>query len=229
MAYTKHNLNKVSFFLSGDAYSRLTVNATVLEKDPHGDKVLQLTDQRIIKLFRIKRWLSRSVVFPYSLRFYLNTLKLERKGLSTIKAQQIFYCHDIRRHGVIYQYLDGQRFDEAVAETNDDALYQKLAEYIALLHDKGVYFRSLHMGNILVLPNGGFGLIDVADMYFSMFPLVVNQRVRNFRHLFRVPEHKQFFENYGVERFVDAYIDATGLRPSRGQATKNQIKSMLEY
>jgi hypothetical protein len=41
--------------LSHDAYLALRADATVLERDLHGEKVLQLADGSYLKLFRRKR------------------------------------------------------------------------------------------------------------------------------------------------------------------------------
>ena len=62
-----------------------------------------------------------------------------------------------------------------------------LGAFIAKLHDRGVYFRSLHLGNIVMTPEGTLGLIDIADMRFSRGQLTASQRKRNLRHLLRYP------------------------------------------
>ena len=46
--------------LSNDEYLALRANATVLEYDLHGEKVLQLADGSYLKLFRRKRLISSS-------------------------------------------------------------------------------------------------------------------------------------------------------------------------
>jgi len=198
--------------MSKAEYEALTVGASPLMRDAFGVKVLQCSDNSIIKLFRIKRLLSLSCVYPYSVRFGFNARCLNQMGVPSVKVERTFYCHAIRRHGIIYPMLEGETLSHILAtHQNHDDLLEKLAVFIAQLHEKKIYFRSLHLGNVLRLPNGHFGLIDVADLSFKWLPMNMWQRRRNFRHLFRNPEHRQIFEQFGMERFIVCYLDAAGI------------------
>jgi serine/threonine protein kinase len=213
------------WLMSAQEYNQLAQGATELERDRHGVKVLLTPDKQIIKLIRIKRWLSFSVIYPYSLRFLRNAKRLSAMGISCVQVKRVFYCHAIKRHGIIYPLMEGESLEKIAArEGLSEHMFQLLAEFIALLHRKGVYFRSLHLGNILLLPQGGFGLIDVADMRFSKFPLRVYQRRRNFRHLLRNRDQRQLFTEYGLQRFFDHYFKAAGL----DAAQSGKIRSLAE-
>jgi hypothetical protein len=213
------------WLMSEEEFNQLTQGATELERDRHGVKVLMTPDKQIIKLIRVKRWFSLSVIFPYSLRFRRNANRLILKGITCVEVARVFYCHAIKRHGVIYPLLEGDSLEKiALREGISDDLFLRLAEYIALLHQKGIYFRSLHLGNVLLLSEGGFGLIDVADMRFSWFPLRVDQRRRNFRHLLRNKEHRKVFADFDFGRFLDIYSNAAGLDESKS----SRIKSLAE-
>jgi len=198
--------------LSGSEYDQLASGAKQLRHNLYGEKVLKTTDDRVIKLFRVKRWYSLSAIYPYSVRFQRNTMRLKAIGVPTLDVEKVFYCHKIRRHGVIYPLLEGKSLED-IAEQDGikDELFQQLAEFIAFLHQNGVYFRSLHLGNVLVLPDGSLGLIDVADMRFSRSSLRMDQRRRNFKHLLRIAEHRELFEQFGLERFFNLYADAANL------------------
>jgi hypothetical protein len=41
---------------------------------------------------------------------------------------------------------------------------RQLTLFIIRLHDLGMYFRSLHIGNVVITPDGRIGLIDFADL-----------------------------------------------------------------
>ncbi len=213
------------WLISEQEYNQLAQGATELERDRHGIKVLLTPDKQIIKLIRIKRWFSLSVIYPYSLRFRRNAQRLSALNIPCVHVERIFYCHAIKRHGIIYPLMEGESLEKiATREGLSEDLFQKLAEFIALLHRKGVYFRSLHLGNVLLLPQGDFGLIDVADMRFSKFPLRVDQRIRNFRHLLRNRDQRDIFTEYGLERFLDLYTKAAGLDVAKA----GKIKSLAE-
>ncbi|MFX6035930.1 toluene tolerance protein, partial [Acinetobacter baumannii] len=71
-----------------------------------------------------------------------------------------------------------------------DAVRTQLGELIAALHAKGVYFRSLHLGNVVRTPEGRMGLIDIADLRVQRSALSAAQRIRNFKHLLRYEQDR---------------------------------------
>ena len=209
------------WLLSKKAYQQLRQNATVLEKDAYGEKVL-LKDQKVIKLFRTKRWLSSAMIYPYSMRFAHNAKGLKKRQIPTIEVERQFYCYTIRRHGVIYPLLKGTPLSDLLTE-DDPEIYQKLAQFIAKLHDLGIYFRSLHPGNILLLPNGKFGLIDIADMQFKT-SLSLFQRQRNFNHLFRYKEYHDGFETFGWRKFFKIYCQYSSKKDLRSKKLMRDLQ-----
>lgn len=206
------------FLMPEAEFQRLTQDARELERDGFGSKVLLLPDGRIVKLFRVKRLLSLSALYPYSLRFTRNARRLNAMGIPAPRVERLFLCAAIRRHGVIYPLLEGEPLVKLLhASAEDDDLVARFAGFIALLHQRGVYFRSLHLGNVLLMPDGSFGLIDVADLRLRPYPLGMAARRRNFRHLFRLPGHRAVFERYGMARFLEGYCRAAGLPVEQGR------------
>ncbi len=197
--------------ISRRAYEDLIGDGRVLVRDLFGPKVLMRSDQRIIKLFRVKRLLSLAFFYPYSLRFSRNARRLNAMGIRSVQVEQTFFCPSMRRHGVVYPQLEGQPLDRLLeGDEVNAAVVEALAAFIAKLHRKKIYFRSLHLGNVLLLPDGEFGLIDVADMRFGWLPLGLGQRRRNFRHLLRLPAHRAALDRFGLERFFKCYCQAAG-------------------
>jgi hypothetical protein len=212
-------------FLNAGEYEALVEGAELLREDAYGPKVYQAVDGRIIKLFRIKHWLSSSILYPYNLRFQHNARRLRRMQIVCVEVDETFYCHAIRRHGLVYRRLEGTPLDELLVTDGDRErqLFTEYAVFIAMLHARRIYFRSLHPGNILLLPNGGFGLIDVADMRFPWLSLGPSRRRRNFRHLFRSDEFKQALRWLPGSLFITAYLEATGL----GSTEKSMLGRQL--
>ena len=200
-------------YLSAGQFQGLIEGADLLRADRHGPKVYQAANGRIIKLFRVKQWWSSSMLYPYSIRFRRNSRRLQARGVRCVTVDEIFYCRAIRRHGVIYQRLDGVPLDSLLDGDDERArrVFLEYAGFIAQLHALRIYFRSLHPGNILLLPDGGYGLIDIGDMRFPRLPLRLDQRRRNFRHLLRSVEFRSALRYHRGEDFVDAYLDASGL------------------
>ena len=219
-------------FISDLEFGQLIDGAQLLRRDLHGPKVYLTGDGRVVKLFRVKRWWSSSMLYPYSWRFLRNSRRLRRRGLPCVEVEEIFYCRAIRRHGVIYWHLEGRPLDALLRSGDPSAskLYTDYAAYIAALHAQRVYFRSLHPGNILLLPDGEFGLIDIADMRFPLRALGLRERRRNFNHLLRSAEFREVMALYPAEPFIQAYIDEARLRsediPGLAEALRNDFAAM---
>ena len=96
---------------------------------------------------------------------------------------------------------------------NGRTIVGELAEFVARLHHKGIYFRSLHLGNILRHPEGELMLIDVADLRFLWLLMSPLGRARNFRHLFRYPQDLAIIRHYGLKRFLARYLLSSGISP----------------
>lgn len=200
--------------ISSEAFSALTNQARVLEKDPHGDKVLETPDGRIVKLFRRKRLLTLAAIRPYSLRFARNAQRLHDKNIPSVTVERVAACPDINRQLVIYPKLPGTPLRAALLEAKAEQrhlLLEKLARFVARLHDDGIYFRSLHLGNVLLQPNDALALIDIADMRILPWRLGPWRRARNFRHLLRDAEDRNHFDRDQWSRFLEAYVQACEL------------------
>ena len=188
-------------------YEALRAGAQVLEADGSGDKVLRLSDGRILKLFRRKRLLSSALFYPYAKRFADNAKALKQRNIPCPQIIAVYRIPSIQRDGVYYAPLAGMTIRQLHNDKNTpNDLQRRLGQFIAFLHDKGVYFRSLHFGNVILTPENELGLIDIADLRCQPKPLSENKRLRNFTHLFRYQEDRQWLiENDSGESFLEGY------------------------
>ena len=191
--------------LTEDDYNHLRLGAQVLTADEHGDKVLLLSDETYLKLFRVKRFFTSARLFPYWRRFQVNAQKLAEIGIPTLKVREVYRVPHLDRTAVHYDALPGKTLREV--PHFDTVLAAKLGDFIRELHDKGVYLRSMHLGNVVLTPEGELGLIDVADMRVKSRPLSNQLRFRNFHHLCRYTEDRQVIEPY-ADDFLAAFDDA---------------------
>lgn len=158
----------------------------VLEKDAKGVKVVLLTDGRLLKIFRSRRNPLLARLRPDAKRFFERANRLQALGIRTPIVNE--YCWLDKPKGVsacLYQPLDGESLDKLFRLSGPAfrEMLPKLAGYIRMLHCRGIYFRSLHLGNILQTPDGEFGLIDFLDIRFKRRPLSRHLVKRNFAHL----------------------------------------------
>ena len=198
--------------ISSTEFEQLRAGARLLERDYRGEKVLLTPDNHIIKLFYPRRRITSARIYPYAYRFWNNARKLREKGIISISCEQLRHDRHNGRHLITYPLLPGTTLRERLAETSNCADYlDKLATYLVTLHTKGILFRSIHLGNILVLENGDYGLIDVADMSIQQRPLSLVKRARNFRHLLHDRTDREQLGGYGYGRLLENYETAAGI------------------
>ncbi|MVW74638.1 lipopolysaccharide kinase InaA family protein [Pseudomonas xionganensis] len=198
--------------LSKAHYEELRQNACVLEDDSHGDKVLRLQDGSFLKLFRRKRWLTSAALWPYAARFASNAQKLQQLGLPCPQIINTYRICAIARDAVHYQPLAGRTLRQLEEEELNPQLFGELGRFIAQLHQQGIYFRSLHLGNIVLTPDHRLGLIDIADLQKSARALGRHKRLRNFRHLSRDRKDHQLLTSPQAEACFVEYLRHSPLR-----------------
>ncbi|MDR1647066.1 MAG: hypothetical protein LBR88_03395 [Zoogloeaceae bacterium] len=178
--------------LSRETLADWLANAEALEQDERGVKVARLANGQFLKLFHLRRHVWRARLFPPAERFARNAAALAARGFVVPEEIETFWVDQKRGlSGCCYRPLPGVTLETLLARTPETIppLLPDLAGFIRELHEKGVYFRALHLGNILALPRTGsdlpqsFGLIDVLDLRLYARPLSAWRITRNFRHL----------------------------------------------
>lgn len=207
--------------LQPDEYLRLVEEARVASSDRKPGKVFRCADGCYIKLFRQKRGLSSTLYSPYMQRFCRAARRLAELGIPTVRVVDAFRVKGMRQHAVKYEGLAGRPLrahlnDPKTTPVERDRLLTGHARFLALLHEKGVYFRAIHLNNVIDLPDGSFGLIDLADCHFFDQPLSEWRRARNFKPPMRYDVDRQVLEGFGLDRFIAMYLEAAGL-PERSR------------
>lgn len=196
--------------LSEAALNQMIVNASVLEADSYGAKVYRLQDGKILKLFRRKRWFSSALLRPYSKRFIDNATRLEELGVPTLKVLQFYTLDQPNMTAVLYEPLPGETLRQMTKAPGFSwsEMLPALVELVRELHHSGIYFRSLHLGNIVVTPENRMGLIDVADMRFFAAPLSEKLKKRNLRHFARYIEREKLNGEFPLRDLENAVLGA---------------------
>jgi tRNA A-37 threonylcarbamoyl transferase component Bud32 len=118
----------------------------------------------------------------------------------------LYRVSGIARDVVHYHPLPGQTLRQLFKDMDDEEAVQlrrQLGAFVARLHLLGIYFRSLHLGNIVCTPSGALGLIDLADIRITRRSLNWHQRPRNLKHMLRYPEEAEWLNRTGD--FLEAY------------------------
>ena len=174
--------------LNSEQFHVMRQDAEIIEQDGHGEKVLRLKDGTYLKLFRRKSWFSKTVFYPPAVRFAANATQLQILQIPCPRIIQLYKLSNPYRSVVHYEPLEGTTLRQLLNEQpsiEQLELFGMLGEFITHLHEVGIYFRSLHLGNIVLTPHGELGLIDISDMRCLGKPLSRRLRNRNYQHLLR--------------------------------------------
>ncbi|MDQ5903242.1 MAG: hypothetical protein QG672_831, partial [Pseudomonadota bacterium] len=173
--------------LNQQDFLALREGAEVLEVDHHGEKVLRLADGTIFKLFRRRRVISSAALFPYARRFAHNAAVLAGLGIPVPQVIEVFRIPSIERDAVHYQPLAGRTLREmaraGLSAERERELKAMFTGFVIGMHDKGIYFRSLHLGNVVCTPDDRLGLIDFSDLRIHPWSLGRYMRARNMRRM----------------------------------------------
>jgi len=178
-----------------DEFDTMVRDADVLLTDRDGPKVYRSPDGEIIKLLRIKRLMSSNLLLPHAERFARNAAKLAAAGFACPQVRMTARVPHLKRQLVVYRGLPGTSLRSALAAADRPrtaSLVHAAGAFIAELHERGVYFRSIHFGNILVASGEPrFALIDFLDLKMTGRPLSLQRRIRNGKPIFRYREDRQ--------------------------------------
>jgi tRNA A-37 threonylcarbamoyl transferase component Bud32 len=178
--------------LDKPAWQQIKAESEIVEQDGFGVKVLRCNNGDYIKVFRVKHKISLARIINPAKRFCDNAERLRMLGVDTLTPVALC-CIPNNRWAVRYQPLEGDTLRTLIKQSAlPEKTIAELGIYIAQLHDKGIYFRSLHPGNVVLQSNEKLGLIDILDCQFRWLgrPLNAWQRERNFRHFFRYDDGK---------------------------------------
>lgn len=207
--------------ISPESFASMTAGAQVLGRDKYGIKVFLLQNGQILKIYRVKRVFSSARIYSYARFFCRNAARLQKLGIRTVSIEKLLHFSDSSNTAVLYQPLAGQTlWDLLEAGKMDDQLIKRLGEYVARLHRMGIYFRSLHLGNVVLTEDGQLGLIDVSDM--SIFPWALNnwQRLRNFRLFAKRDQGIKAVTEKQQRVFLASYFSAASLSTNAKVAVK---------
>lgn len=184
--------------ISHDTWQELRENATVVEHDGHGEKVLHRPDNTYLKLFRRKRLLSSALWSPYAQRFADNAAALRARKIACPRVIEVFRVPSIERDVVHYYPLPGETLRSIILKPMSDQerhwMNEAFNRFVRRLHDQGIYFRSLHLGNIVLAPTGELGLIDISDVRVHKGPLSMFWRKRNLDRMEAIPGEREWLD-----------------------------------
>ena len=109
---------------------------------------------------------------------------------------------------MLYSPLQGRTLKDIYLDAPDAFTTQlpNLVDFIRTLHLRGIYFRSLHLGNIVRTPEGSLGLIDIADLSVQRRPLSKAKARRNLAHFSRLLKNLGLAEQFPMAALSTAVL-----------------------
>jgi hypothetical protein len=219
-----------SKLLSAEALNSMLSGGEVLEQDERGYKVIRLQTGDILKIFRVRRKISGARIYSHARRFMRNAERLQKLGVSTMVCKQLYHFNNSTDTAVLYAPLAGYTVKKLLdGHLLNQEMAMALGVYIARLHQLGVHFRSLHMGNIVVMPDGQYGLIDISDMSIYSWPLFCNTRARNFRHLCRYPDDIKRLGKLSWESLQEGYFASSQLSAACESKLRSELTEAIAF
>jgi len=215
--------------LDEKAFQALINNGEILEQDGEGLKVIHLISGKILKIFKNKHWFSKSTIFPEYKQFVKHAHKLNKLGFNTVDIIECLYFPSLSKYAVLYNPIPGRCFRE-IYQKNDNLSKEQcraIGKLICELHNNGIYFRSLHLGNIIETDNQEPGLIDIADLRSSRFSLPLIFRKRNLNHLLRYTADASAIFNHHIKDFIDGYASALNKPSTRHSHLLEKIQKHI--
>ncbi|MBX9586349.1 MAG: hypothetical protein K2X50_03740 [Gammaproteobacteria bacterium] len=199
-------------------YLKLTDGASLVKRTRTKIRLLLSQDGKIIKHIYKRKLLSSSTLWPYATRFIKNAQYLQSKNILVPEIRAVYFYPKLNCDILIYDYVDGRTLYD-VARDRDLSFFPQFVEYVAQLHKLGIYFQDIHLDNIVV-NNNIFTLLDLESIQIKRRSLSKSLRARNLVHLFNKKEDIPFYNQFGLENFLNQYFDLACLsEPLRRKIT----------
>ena len=194
--------------ISAQQIDELLQGKAICRRGRDGDPKVALNSDEVVKIYYLKRKsFFRRNINTAAGNFVANAKCLAELQITTVKVTGWYRCKERCCDVVIYQALPGKTLYEFKHDDMNEQLLQKLAQFIAALHKKGIYFRAGHGDNYLCLPDGRFALIDIDNLRFS---IGLRRVAKNLSYLYKHAADNNFdyLMRYGYERFLEDYFFA---------------------
>ncbi len=198
--------------LNQESFAALSKQGKIISShSKYGPKVFTIEGGDYVKVFNPKSGLTKRHFFPKYKQFINNVNDLKRLSIATVDIKSIYHITQYDSYAVRYSPLQGQDLRSLAGEGNMQ-IVRDFLPFLVKLHASGVYFRGIHLGNILLLDDKTYGLIDVADLYVQEKQLSLWSRVRNLAHMVATKPDDKLFKTYTVSKFLDDYINSAEIQ-----------------
>ena len=177
----------------------------------------------ITKFWARKKSLFSSATFrPYSARFVKNAALLKARGVVVPEIVDHLKLENSHVRLVSYLGLSGISIRELIHSAPQQIDLPSLCGYMHSLHNKGILFEGMHLGNIIQMTDG-YGLIDFTDVRFFKSSLSPRQRAINLRTPIRYQEDIDALAKANQPDFIETYLKVADLNEVSAQEIRNYL------
>jgi len=195
--------------ISKQQLKNLCKNGTCIDSIGEYPSVIIHPDGTITKLWKRKKSLFSSDRFrSYAQRFIDNATGLTAKGINVPDILNHAVLEGERISIVSYRALPGNSIRDLLKDSPERVDIPALGRYILSLHDKGIFFRSIHFGNIILLPDNNYGLIDITDVRYYKNPVPLRRRAVNLATPLRYSDDADRIKAAQLPDLIDSYLSA---------------------
>jgi hypothetical protein len=180
-------------------------NKFVEKADDLGHRKTFHKKNEIIKIFNVRGYISSGFFNTYASRIIKNSIRLKEHEIPSIEiTNELAFQYNNRLSGVSYKYIPGKTYRDLGNKITKEMITD-LAKYISIIHKKGIYFRAMHLGNIL-LHNKKLFLIDIAKIHFYPWSLFIFTRARAFRRMIKYQDDIKHFGLINYKNLISEYM-----------------------
>lgn len=180
-------------------------NKFVEKADDLGHRKTFHKKNEIIKIFNVRGYISSGFFNTYASRIIKNSIRLTEHEIPSIEiTNELAFQYNKRLSGVSYKYIPGKTYRDLGNKITKEMITD-LAKYISIIHKKGIYFRAMHLGNIL-LHNKKLFLIDIAKIHFYPWSLFIFTRARAFRRMIKYQDDIKHFGLINYKNLISEYM-----------------------
>lgn len=211
---------------SGAEFRELVNSGQVLEHrgDDRPSLIRLASDQTpqplMVKLWYPKKLWSSDRLRPYSERFRRNAQLLAARSVAAPEVKGWGRLEEPRARFVSYPEIPGMPLRDLPGALDFDAF----AEFLIRLHEAGIGFRALHLGNVLKTADG-FALIDIGDCRFSSRTLSLRQRAKNLGGLCAHPTDAPRFGRGAWSELIISYARQAGFTLDEAAAMHHRVRA----
>jgi hypothetical protein len=170
------------------------------------------------------RWWSSDRIWPYSDRFRRALAILRERGVRVPEERSHGRIAGTAIRFVVFEALEGTSLRAALPAVD----LKGVAAYVAELHAKGVYCRSLHLGSVIALDAGGYALVDVADTKLLDRSLPLRMRERSLGIFCAHPAELEYMLDGRWSELVMEYCRAARLTLTQSAAMLDRVRVQIE-